>query len=460
MSTRFRKPLTILVPLLLGAAAFFAVWNPFESVDHTAWEADFDILLGDLSRGYANLDWLASSGRIKPAPLASETRRTLREAHSNNEARAAIYSFIDAFHDPHLRVEGRRNWMPRFLRSGRRLDIDYRGSAYQPLPAGTFDAGLLSLGGGRSAGVIRIERFGHETYADVMASAKGDDRAAMRVLVQKLDERIGQIKKRGASVVMIDITGNGGGTDWADGAARLLSAQPLRYGGGGFVRHPHHTAQFAAQRAALERDKTNPTLRPEQHAVVNRALAELTRLETEAREDCDRSAVWTPTGARCSSLIRTQGGGLAGYVPPGLLDGMASAPALFFEDSLRVREGTWTGPVAVLMDGRTASASEQFAALLRDNGAALLIGQRSLGAGCGYTNEAIQSKLPHSGIVVKMPDCARFRASGENEIAGLSPDEPVVNAAELTSVLLRMAQGKLRLGPVSRESPPPAPARP
>ena len=209
----------------------------------------------------------------------------------------------------------------------------------------------------------------------------------------------------------------------------------------------------------LERDLANAALRPEQREVVERALAEQTRLEKEAREDCDRSAVWTAAGAKCSSLIRTRGGGLAGYIAPGLLDGLASARVLFHEDSLRVREGAWTGPVAILMDGRTASASEQFATLLRHNNAAVLIGQRSLGAGCGYTNEGIQSKLPHSAIVIRMPDCARFRANGENEIAGVEPDVAVASAAELRPVLLRMARGRLRVGTASPQSPRPAPAR-
>ncbi|MBN8729213.1 MAG: hypothetical protein J0L64_01630 [Acidobacteria bacterium] len=448
------------MPAALGAAVFFAIWNPFETVDHAAWERDLDILLADLSRGHANLDWLAATGRVNPPQLAAAARRGLREASSNRAARAVLYEFVDGFHDPHLRIEGRRNWLPGFLRKRRRLEIDYRGEGYTALPAGVFEAGLLALGQGSTAGVIRIERFGHETYGDVMRAVNNDDERAMRLLVERLHERVGEIERRGARVLLVDITGNGGGTDWADGAARLLSPKPLHYGGVGFVRHPHHTSTLPSQRAMLQRDLARTDLRPEQRALLERALAEQSRLEQEVAVNCDRSQVWTTGTAACSSLIRRPGGGLAGYVPPGVVAGLESAPALFGEENLRVREGAWTGPVAILMDGRTASASEQFAALLRDNGAAVLLGQRSLGAGCGYINGGIQSRLPHSGLVVKMPDCARFRANGENEIAGLEPDVPLASAAELRQTLSRLARGNLRPDPAAAPTPPPAPAQP
>jgi len=247
---RASQSLEFLLPAALGAGAFFVIWNPFEKVDHAAWERDLDVLLADLSRGYANLDWLAASGRIRPPALAEETRRALREASSNRAARDAVYTFIDRFGDPHLRIAGRQ-WLPGFLRGRRRLDIDYRDGDYETLPPGTLDAGLLKLGEGRSAGVIRIKRFGHESYKDVMTSVQNNDRAAMRLLLKRLERRIVQLADRGAGVLLIDILGNGGGSDWADGAARLLTPKPLRYGGAGFVRHPHYANSVGGSACAV-----------------------------------------------------------------------------------------------------------------------------------------------------------------------------------------------------------------
>jgi C-terminal processing protease CtpA/Prc len=79
----------------------------------------------------------------------------------------------------------------------------------------------------------------------------------------------------------------------------------------------------------------------------------------------------------------------------------------------------------VLVDRHTASASEYFAAVLRDNGAATIVGERTMGAGCGYTNGGIPVVLPHSGVRIRMPDCVRYRADGRSELEGVAPDVAV-----------------------------------
>ncbi|MGQ0561469.1 MAG: hypothetical protein ACT443_06290, partial [Gemmatimonadota bacterium] len=45
-----------------------------------------------------------------------------------------------------------------------------------------------------------------------------------------------------------------------------------------------------------------------------------------------------------------------------------------------------------------------------------------VGVGCGYTNGGIDIKLRNSGLVIRMPDCARLRADGSNEYEGVKPD--------------------------------------
>ena len=52
----------------------------------------------------------------------------------------------------------------------------------------------------------------------------------------------------------------------------------------------------------------------------------------------------------------------------------------------------------------------------------LVVGERTYGAGCGMTNGGIPLTLPHSGLEVHMPDCARMRRDGSNEVAGITPD--------------------------------------
>ena len=57
----------------------------------------------------------------------------------------------------------------------------------------------------------------------------------------------------------------------------------------------------------------------------------------------------------------------------------------------------------------------------KDIHAALLLGEPADG-GCGHTLNGPPVKLKYSGAIFEMPDCARFRADGSNEITGVEPD--------------------------------------
>lgn len=85
-------------------------------------------------------------------------------------------------------------------------------------------------------------------------------------------------------------------------------------------------------------------------------------------------------------------------------------------------EGRYRGPLLILQDHQSASASEEFAARLRDNEAARIIGERSYGAGCGHTNGGTRLELPALGLLVRAPDCQRLRMDGSNETEGITPD--------------------------------------
>jgi C-terminal processing protease CtpA/Prc len=86
------------------------------------------------------------------------------------------------------------------------------------------------------------------------------------------------------------------------------------------------------------------------------------------------------------------------------------------------RDSVWQGPLIVLVDSETWSAAEQFTALLQDNKAAIVMGTRTGGAGCGnlYGNDPIT--LLQSGAKFELPNCVRFRRDGTNEVGGVVPD--------------------------------------
>jgi len=110
------------------------------------------------------------------------------------------------------------------------------------------------------------------------------------------------------------------------------------------------------------------------------------------------------------------------HARPGAFAGLESRTTLFHPLRYTYSEKADRLPLYVLVDRHTWSAAEYFAALLQDNRAAMVVGELTGGAGCGYTNGGIPTVLPNSGAKVRMPDCVRLRKDGSDEVAGVTPD--------------------------------------
>jgi hypothetical protein len=194
----------------------------------------------------------------------------------------------------------------------------------------------------------------------------------------------------------------------------------------GFIRHPHWVRQLEQKRADVERDLARKDISRKQREILREASTKLKVLISEARVSCDRSNIWTATSnkRRCSFLNATPifSTGVLPHAAPGELRGLSSHGVLFSPSNFDYQEGVFDGPVVVIVDARTASASEMFAAMLQDNKAAIIVGETTLGIGCGYTNGGLGLVLPNSKLRVSMPDCVRYRKDGTNEAAGIKPD--------------------------------------
>jgi C-terminal processing protease CtpA/Prc len=81
----------------------------------------------------------------------------------------------------------------------------------------------------------------------------------------------------------------------------------------------------------------------------------------------------------------------------------------------------WTGPLAVLVDRRSASAAEEFVTWLKDNGRAKIAGERTYGAGCGYVDGGNAIALRAVPLHIMVPNCSRYTREGDNEIEGITP---------------------------------------
>ncbi|HEU4829470.1 MAG TPA: S41 family peptidase [Gemmatimonadales bacterium] len=486
--------LSVVAVALAAAAPFVPDFLPADDADRTAWRRDLDRLEAHLARAYANFQWTVEADSLDLPALHRVADSSLAAASSRRAARRAFRDLIDAFDDGHLHASPPDHPFVRIAEralrgSGEPIEAGASASSacrrlgfsagshgfgipfdempgYAPVAADPFPAGIAPAAGERVA-VIRIASFGEQNFGaaceeawharaavsgdpcdDACADALYDD--VSRRLVATFARTLERIELSGVRTLIVDVTGNGGGSGLADALARELSPLALRASPVGLIRHPHSLKALVDQESLLVRELARADL-PEQHrALLDSARAQLSATIRNVETPCDVSPLWRGEDVACPQLVSDgmYSTGVLPYVGAGKLDGLDVAPLLFYPLSYGYREGAYTGRLFVVMDRSSASATELFAALLHDNGAATLIGERSWGAGCGYTNGGVQLELPSVKMTLHAPDCARLRASGENERAGLMPDLPLdwteENAAERARMALAAAASSAR----------------
>lgn len=420
------------------------------------WQADFAHARQQLARSYANLDWVVTDRKIDLQALVERTEQALATAKSDDEAVAALKQFLDAFGDGHVRLErpkragvvdpapaagavetktcGDMGYQP--MRRDREA-IDFaRTGHYEALAnetAAMLPAGVLKAGG-KSLGVIRIGLFAEQAFPELCerehpASAPCDSACQQKLyarvgkaLTRTLARQVQALESRKVDAIVVDITGNRGGTDWAEAAARVLTGPGLASPRISFIKHPHWVKGIDSRLNDVELDLKRATIGEAQRAWLQAARTELIKSRSLAAEPCDREAIWKNQRV-CALLVPGRFHSTGLEARPRALD-FGGYEAEWVHDNVARYEPkvAWQGPLAILVDNNTASAAELFTATLKDNGRATLIGAPTRGLGCGYTDGGIPITLPHSGVQIEVPDCARLRASGENEVAGIVPD--------------------------------------
>lgn len=363
------RALSWVVVVAAAAAALYAGGALLLPLDRARALDEFTGLERHLAAHYANLDWMVSHRRVDVRSLDRATRARLESAWVRVQAQSAIRAFVSAFDDPHLRA----GWLkptgrPAPAGAAGTLTCDGLGYAnrdvsfrvpyddmpgWRPYAGAPFPAGRVE-----TVGVIRIGHFGEDGYRAVCddvgvgRDARDTQLRVRGALQHKLRGTLEAFAATGVTTVLVDVTGNGGGTEWAEEAARLFTAGPL-----------------TRQRPVL------------------------------AAPACDRTAIWSGA-AVCPALPPLE---------PLTVDGL----------------GGWTGPVAIVADRASGSATEDFIVRLRESGVARLVGERTAGAGCGYVDGGAPFTMAHIGLEVRLPNCARFTRDGMNEIEGLVPDQVV-----------------------------------
>jgi hypothetical protein len=443
LGVRFGKVL-----LALGAAASLSAAAP--GFDPKPWLEDLAQAKTALGEKYANLEWAAFEREADLPRLFAEAHAQIAAASSDAEARAAFDRIARRLRDGHVefrwpepaaKPDGGASGVL-CARLGYNADVRARAmaeympgySALQTPQSDEFPAGLVDAGGKR-VGVLEIPLFSavgwpelcHQalTALAVPLNQPCDDDCSDRVelwaeqrLTRDLAAQVRALKTAGAEVLAVDITGNGGGSEWAEAAARMLTPIRLSSERDGFVRGEHWVSGLTRREAELRKWAARTT--GEDHSLLLR-LADAAAADREtAATPCDGAPIWRGQHPTCQWLGE-QHSKLRSADPSAWRD-KPWGSVVFDPVKYRFDEGVWRSPLVVVVDGGTASASEEFASVLQDNKAAVIMGSPTYGAGCGHTDGGTPTTLTHSGGVLMVPDCVRWRADGSNEVMGVQPD--------------------------------------
>jgi Peptidase family S41 len=418
------------LPILLAGSV---PWNP------EPWLRDLAQIQTAIDTDYPNRDWLTNEREVTLEKWFDRAADTIRNSDNDVEARRALEALIKRFNDGHLRLDwpaeraDAPNANPTLTPPttvsdfcvARGFDAEQVSAGlssnlpgYMVLPNNVFEIGTIKVRS-RQVGILRIGVFSPFGYPNLCAQAVAtakltidqpcDDTCHDRLITETHDlmtraliDSIERLKRAGAKTLLIDISQNGGGTDWTEAAARIVSPVPIQSAPVHVIRNQVWVERWRSLASKLRKDAAVD--------LANKADALATGLEPCSQAACTRLA---PVGFSS---------GLVAQASPRDFESKPWGAEVFTPSQFPYRESVWQGPLVILVDGDTWSAAEQFAALIRDNDAGVVIGERTGGAGCGYMYDSQPIVLKHSKAELTMPNCARLRRDGSNEVGGIVPD--------------------------------------
>ncbi len=436
--------LALVVATGFGAAPAF---------DSKPWLEDFSQVRAALIAGYANLQWAVSDRGADLPELFNETASRIEAAQNESEARAAFESFARRIGDGHIAFRWKPRGAPKAgARPGFCRALGYDPQMFgQPVvtyapgyrrlitpQSGQFPIGLIDAWG-HHIGILKIGLFEPQaTPALCVAAVEAlaiahdkpcDEACATRIsrwahnrMTDDLAAQLRALKAAGADVLVVDIANNGGGSEWAEAAARMLTPKRLSAERIAFPRSPGWVAAWREQEADLRKYAADAGA--DDKAMLLKLADQVHARAVAAATRCKGEALWHGLRSGCTWLLDGfYASGLVASADPATLRGKPFAETLFTPMQYPFIEGVWRGPLIVLVDRNSYSAAEEFAAELQDNHAAVIIGEPTGGAGCGHMLEGAEVTLKNSGAVLEMPDCVRLRAvDRSNEIRGVEPD--------------------------------------
>ncbi|HET9811631.1 MAG TPA: S41 family peptidase [Sphingomicrobium sp.] len=249
--TPTRSLLALFATLAIVAAPRPAAAAAAPAFDRAAWKADFERIKRGLAQGYSNLDWQVDHRGFNLARADQQISAMLDQATGDAQATLALARLVQAFDDPHLQLlpggpPDSATLLPRqsdvagpaaatdacAAKGGKRAGRLAYASApgWREIGDGPFLAGLIG-----KTGIIRVPSFGEDSYPDIcqqVAKPEMDARNVQLAVRAELNRRLAalieRMRREGMTQLVIDVTGNGGGSEWSSEMAAMFAAGPLK----------------------------------------------------------------------------------------------------------------------------------------------------------------------------------------------------------------------------------------
>lgn len=447
-------PAFVVAALALVLVASPAPAEDKPAYDVAAWIGDLEQFRTAIDHRYPNREWLTGEREVSLGRWFDQTAAAIRAGVEDADARRALDALVTRFNDGHVELRwpaptprpavseiavasSKPSTVASFC-AARGYDGNQvtRGTAaampgYRAVGDGNpFRPGMIEVGE-KVVGIIRIGSFAPQSYPALCEQAATTLKIApsapcnatcgdalltevFALMTRDLMAAVKQLRTSGAQVLLVDLSRNGGGTEWAEAAARIVSPLPLRSAA---IRVMRDEAWVGRWHSLADRIRNEAQRGPRSDRAILLDYATQADALSDGSKPC--------AGALCTRLVPAGfASGLIAEPPPGQLKSRPWASDVFNAAQFPYRDGVWKKPVIVLVDDETWSAAEQFAALLRDNDAAIVMGTRTGGAGCGHLYDDDPVVLSHSEARLSLPNCARFRKDGSNEVGGIVPDVP------------------------------------
>ncbi len=458
-----KNKLIYVLLLLIGIVSFKS-----KQVNNDLWIQDFEILKTQMTKSYANLKSIVNEESLDLARLNTKTISELKLAKTTKEAQLVIERFLGKFKDGHLAASVIKtsssedasddtNNFPlstdstsvALKKMGFRDNSNGANIKFDSVPgysalinnSNSFCTGIVETSTDK-IGTIKLPYFYNQGYWSTpykiwnsyKKEFKGEcDEKCQENFSYKLEKeftkqfvkRIEELKSKNISKLLIDVTGNNGGSGWFEEIAHLLCDKPeLDYMPGFFIKHDHWKKQLEGDLKKIGTDLANNELSESLKLKLLKFKELVQSLIAKCKSNCSSLDVWDNNEIDCLELINHPYGS---KLPFDIMNDsqfmLLQSKRLLTASRFRpFKRGVYSGPLYIVQDERSASATEGFTSLLQFNNAATIVGRNSLGAGCGYTNGGVKTTLKHIGLSIKMPDCARLRADGKNEVYGIKPD--------------------------------------